>query len=93
MNRKITALILSAALMAGCGGSDSNQGPLKIDRGFVKVHEDGLGTIRLFQLREVGDGLWAKRQIYLPSHMIRKKCIGSNEPLRAFSKRRLSPSV
>jgi hypothetical protein len=60
MNRKITALILSAALMAGCGGSDSNQGPLKIDREFVKVHEDGLGMIRLFQPREVGDGLWAK---------------------------------
>ncbi|GEM_PF-6932689 len=47
MNRKITALILSAALMAGCGVSDSNQGPLEIDRQFVTVQENGLGTIRV----------------------------------------------
>jgi hypothetical protein len=59
MNRKITALILSAALITGCGVSDSNQGPLEIDRQFVTVQEDGLGTIRFFQPREVGDGLWA----------------------------------
>ncbi|MDB2497483.1 hypothetical protein N9X25_10095 [Verrucomicrobiales bacterium] len=60
MNRKITALVLSAALLTGCGGGDSNQGPLDIGREFVTVHEEGLGTIRFFEPREIGDGLWAK---------------------------------
>lgn len=45
-------------LFSGCG--DSGEDQLQVDREFVTVHEEGLGTIRFFEPREIGEGLWAK---------------------------------
>lgn len=45
-------------LFSSCG--DSGEDLLQIDREFVTVHEEGLGTVRFFEPREIGEGLWAK---------------------------------
>jgi hypothetical protein len=61
MVRIFPCLLLPGLLLVSCGDPKADGGgPPAVEREYVTIHEEGLGTIRFFEPRQIGEDLWAK---------------------------------